>query len=373
MPQFTIAERQFLVEYYFKSFRYGRNNGPSLKWTSQQFSLTFDKKPPVKSCLLDIIRKFKDTGSVGNDNKCNSGRKTTIRTNENHGIILEKVLRSPKKSRRRLSKELGISRSSVNRMIKDIGAFSYKIQILQTLQPQDPHQRFDYATRFLAHNYADGDFVENIWFSDECHVLLSGHVNKQNMRFLGWERPEEYAQRPLHSQKVTVWCAVSSHGILGPYFLEDANGKPSTITSMVYRDQVIDRFVGDLQLFCELNSIPYDTQWFQQDGAICHTGRGNLAYLEELFPGRLITRLGEFPYPPRSPDMTPPDYFLWGHLKELCFCDPVPRTIDELKTNIIRVISGIRQETLTSLFDNMLTRLELCVDQNGGHFEHLLK
>ena len=176
--------RQFLVEYYFKSYRYGRNNGPSLKWTSQQFSLAFDKKPPVKSCLLDIIRKFRDTGSVDNDNKCNSGRKRTIRTNENHGIILEKVLRSPKKSRRRLSKELGISRSSVNRMIKDIGAFSYKIQILQSLQPQDPHQRFNYATCFLAQNYADEDFVENIWFSDECHVLLSGHVNKQNMRFL---------------------------------------------------------------------------------------------------------------------------------------------------------------------------------------------
>ena len=27
MPQETIAERQFLVEHYFKSYRYGRNNG----------------------------------------------------------------------------------------------------------------------------------------------------------------------------------------------------------------------------------------------------------------------------------------------------------------------------------------------------------
>ena len=98
-------------------------------------------------------------------------------------------------------------------------------------------------------------------------------------------------------------------------------------------------------------------------------GRGNLSYLEELFPGRLITCVEQFPYHPRSPDMTPPDYFLWEHLKELCFCDPIPRTIDELKAHIIRVISGIRYKTLTSLFDNILTRLEHCVDQHGGHFK----
>ena len=42
--------------------------------------------------------------------------------------------------------------------------------------------------------------------------------------------------------------------------------------------------------------------------------------------------------------------------------------VDELKANIIRVIYGTRQETLASLFANMLTRLELCVD----HLEHLL-
>ena len=33
--------------------------------------------------------------------------------------------------------------------------------------------------------------------------------------------------------------------------------------------------------------------------------------------------------------------------------------------NIIRVISGIGQEILISLFGNMLPRLEVYVDQNG--------
>ena len=39
-----------------------------------------------------------------------------------------------------------------------------------------------------------------------------------------------------------------------------------------------------------------------------------------------------------------------------------------LKANIVRVISGIGQETLISFFGNMLTPWEVHVDQNGWAF-----
>ena len=44
------------------------------------------------------------------------------------------------------------------------------------------------------------------------------------MRYLGWEKPTECEQRPLHSERLTVWCALSANGIIGPYFLEDDEG-----------------------------------------------------------------------------------------------------------------------------------------------------
>ena len=40
--------------------------------------------------------------------------------------------------------------------------------------------------------------------------------------------------------------------------------------------------------------------------------------------------------------------------------------------NIIRVISGIGQEILISLFGNMLPRLEVYVDQNGWAFVKII-
>ncbi|KAJ4440415.1 hypothetical protein ANN_08556, partial [Periplaneta americana] len=60
----------------------------------------------------------------------------------------------------------------------------------------------------------------------------------------------------------------------------------------------------------------------QQDETIAHTGHGNLTLLQELFPGRLISR--------GSPDLSLCDAFLWGILKEQCFI-PVSRTLDALR------------------------------------------
>ena len=53
--------------------------------------------------------------------------------------------------------------------------------------------------------------------SDEVHFELDGSVNSHNNVFWGIKPPIEVAQKPLHSPRVTVWCAVWSKGIVGPY------------------------------------------------------------------------------------------------------------------------------------------------------------
>ena len=52
----------------------------------------------------------------------------------------------------------------------------------------------------------------------------------------------------------------------------------------------------------------YDLQntWFQQDGATCHTTRANMALLQELFTGRVISRRGNNNWPLRSNNLTQP-------------------------------------------------------------------
>jgi hypothetical protein len=54
---------------------------------------------------------------------------------------------------------------------------------------------------------------------------------------------------------------------------------------------------------------------FQQDGATACTTVISMASLWFLFPQRVISHFGDVPWPPRSPDLTAPDFFIWGYLK----------------------------------------------------------
>jgi hypothetical protein len=66
-----------------------------------------------------------------------------------------------------------------------------------------------------------------------------------------------------------------------------------------------------------------------------------------------------------------PDYFLWGYLKQVVYSNR-PQTIEDLKKNTEVAISNISQETLKKVVRNMVTRVNTCYAQNGGHFQHLL-
>ncbi|GFX20781.1 hypothetical protein TNCV_78381 [Trichonephila clavipes] len=49
---------------------------------------------------------------------------------------------------------------------------------------------------------------------DEAHFWLNGYVNKQNCRIWSEANPQVYVETPLHPEKLTVWCALWTGGIL---------------------------------------------------------------------------------------------------------------------------------------------------------------
>ncbi|GFW86069.1 putative DD41D transposase [Trichonephila clavipes] len=71
----------------------------------------------------------------------------------------------------------------------------------------------------------------------------------------------------------------------------------------------------------ELNNHDVQELRFQQDGATCHTARATIDLLKDTFGDRLISRFGPVNWPPRSCDLTPLDYFLWGYVKSLIYAD----------------------------------------------------
>ncbi|GFU13542.1 hypothetical protein TNCV_938281 [Trichonephila clavipes] len=49
--------------------------------------------------------------------------------------------------------------------------------------------------------------------------------------------------------------------------------------------------------------------------------RATIDLLKDTFGDRLISRFGPVNWPPRSCDLTPLDYFLWGYVKSLVYAD----------------------------------------------------
>jgi hypothetical protein len=90
---------------------------------------------------------------------------------------------------------------------------------------------------------------------------------------------------------------------------------------------------------------------FQQDGAPPHFHRAVRANLNEHLSNRWIGRAGHadsalMKWPPRSPDLTPCDLILRGHIKDLVYVPPSPRYIDELKRRISKAAASVTADML---------------------------
>ena len=158
-------------------------------------------------------------------------------------------------------------------------------------------------------------------------------------------------------------CLVSTERIFGPYFFENEDGVAVSINSAQYRTM--------LENFLRPAVENHPTLWFQQDGATAHTARDSMALLKDIFGERIISRKSDFNWLPRSPDLTAPDCFLWGYLKERVYVNK-PRTIPQLKNNIRNEIEVITPEILRKVMENVLERARMCEAENGHHLRDII-
>jgi len=104
--------------------------------------------------------------------------------------------------------------------------------------------------------------------------------------------------------------------------------------------------------------------------ATAHTAVISIAALRRLFLQRVISRFGDVPWHPRSPDLTAPDFFLLGYLKKVY---STRRTdLHALKENIREEIAKLSEETLQALMRTFVTRVQLCIEEGGGHLKDIV-
>lgn len=358
MASYTIEQHVQMIKLYYqnecssvqtlRALRpfYGRRSGPS------------------KSTLQRLVAKFETTGSV--NNQPTPVRQRNARSAENIAAVRESVQENPRQSIPRRAQELGLSQTSTWRILRrDLGLHPYKIQLTQELKVNDHRQRRLFADWASERLEEDPNFGRKIIFSDEAHFWMNGYVNKQNCRIWDDANPHEVHQVAMHPQKVTVWCGFWAGGVIGPYFFENDVGEAITINGERYRTMLTDFF------WPKLNDMEVDDMWFQQDGATCHTADATMDILHERFEGMVISRRGDVNWPPRSCDLTPLDFFLWGFLKSQVYANK-PQSTDALKANITNAIAQIQPDLCGRVIKNWTTRIRATVRSRGGHLNDVI-
>lgn len=341
---FTLQERIFLLERYLATNSY--------RETIDAFVFKFpDTRAPNKSTISRILARFRETGSVADRQK---RRKCTVLTPAKVEEIGNAFSTSPHCSLRRVSQQTGTSLKSTHRATKMLNLHPYRVSVLQELKVTDCRKRIEFC-KWLLHLSRDNVGVfNNFFFSDEAWVQLDGYINSQNYRTWSTENPHMYREMGLHPPKLGIWCAISRKRIVGPIFFT------RIITSEIYQG-IITQFIALLDQE-ERDCL------FQQDGARPHTSHETMEFLREFFGDRVIsTGL----WPPRSPDLSPCDFFLWGYLKDRIF-RTVVRNIEELKQRITEEIAKITPQMLHRVFRNLLKRAVVCKNNLGTQFQHFL-
>ena len=109
------------------------------------------------------------------------------------------------------------------------------------------------------------------------------------------------------------------------------------------------------------------------DGALGHFALQVREYLSQRFGHRWIARGGAVSWPPRSPDLTSLDFYLWGHVKSLVYETPVESKQDLIGriTAAVEIIQN-EDQIFCVVRRNHMPRLNRCIEVGGRHFEQLL-
>jgi len=115
---------------------------------------------------------------------------------------------------------------------------------------------------------------------------------------------------------------------------------------------------------------------FQQDGAPPHFHFDVCAHLSANLPGRWIARASHhdsplLPWPPRLPDLTPCDFFLWGDIKDCVYVPLMPCNLPQLRQRIMEAVAAIDCQMLQHVWQELDYRIDVCHVTKGGHIEHL--
>ena len=234
--------------------------------------------PLSLNTITPLIKKFKETKILHN---LSSTGRPSLKVHS-APIVQESLQRLQSEniyghaSTLAVSHNTGISRSSVHRIVRNLGMYPYHMTLTQSIKTEDHTKRAQFAYWIQQHVQQ----LDTILWSDEAHFTMDGSVNRYNCVIWSYENPHRHLTKSLHPARVTVWIGFSARYKLTPIIFEE------NVTAERYHQILNEKVFPELRRRCKLQTLV-----FQHDGAPPHFSKLVQKFLEsQLLPNRVISR-----------------------------------------------------------------------------------
>lgn len=334
----------------------GRNAAKS----SEIYQHTYpDRRQPHISQFSKVARNVYKNKNFSDAKRQREAEETSVIN------VLASVEASNRQSSREMAYNAGTSQSTAIRVLKKHNYKPYHKRSVHTLQQEnDPNGRSEFCHWFLTESENCENFPRSILWTDESKFTNCGIYNRHNEVLWCQENPYDFQEvRPQVKFGFNVWCGLTNDKVIGPIIYHDH----------LNSERYLNLLQNDLQV--ALDDLPLNVlqniRWFQHDGAPPHNARIISNYLNNQFLERWIGNNGPVLWPARSPDLTPLDFFFWGHVKDMVY-NTRYNTIGQLEEAVRETIRSIQPRHILNAVNSVRHRCNSCLLNNGRHFEHFL-
>jgi hypothetical protein len=135
----------------------------------------------------------------------------------------------------------------------------------------DPDRRLEFSEWIQRKVGEDAQFLGMVVWTDEATFKLNGTVNRHNCVCWSSENQNVHVDKAVNLPGLSVWCGVSSRGVVGSFFFE------GTVTGAAYLNMLQEDIVPAV---CQLYGD--EDVWYEQGGAPPHYHRDDI--LKTVFP-----------------------------------------------------------------------------------------
>jgi hypothetical protein len=323
-----------------------------------------NRRHPCRKTFAAIDRRLRELGTM-TVNRLDTGARRLVRTVDFEEDILKRFENEPSTSTRAIGHAMGVAHNTVWKVVHEQQLHPYHLQKVQAMGPADFPLRVNFCQWYLNRLVDNPHFGSMVLFSDEAQFTKDGLFNSRNSHLWNDENPHAKHIR-THQQRfsVNIWAAILGDQLIGPFVLPPRlNGN----NYLQFLRETLPELIEDVMLFVR------NQMWYQHDGAPAHFSRAVRDYLDQTYPGRWIGKGGPVAWPPRSPDLTSLDFFLWGHVKSLVYATPV-ETVEDLTARIFNACEVVQHTPgiFERVRQSMVRRCNACIELGSRHFEHLL-